>query len=266
MFNDIENTLALFGLSYKEISAYLWLLKTGSSQASSLSSRLLIPRSTAQYVCQSLLKKGFVKSIVRNNTIIYSAEDPNKLSVLLKEAKNKISEKELKLNQILGSLKNLQNPNFLIPKVRFFQGVDEIISLFKDVLKSKPDKIYGIISASSNANLEVLDFLKNDYIKQRSIDTKAFAISSQEAHTENILTTNTRNRFTVYLNPNDFNFNTNIQIYNGKVAFYSINSDDLTGVLIENENIFKTQFSLFKTTWNYAISLDENKNLLDVEL
>lgn len=266
MFNDIEKALNLFGLNSKEVSAYIWLLKTGSSQASSLSNRLSIPRSTAQYVCQSLLKKGFVKSLERNNSIVYTAEDPEKLPVLLMEEKNQIHEKEIKLNQVLGSLKNLQNPNFLVPKVRFFQGVDELVSLFKDVLKTKPEKLYGIISATENANSEILDFLKNDYVKKRSSSTKAYAITTKETNTENILSTDTKNRFTVYLNGTDFNFNTNIQIYKGKVAFYSLDSNDLTGVLIENENIFKTHFSLFKTTWNFALSLKENKKCLDVEL
>ena len=54
----IRSTLASLDLSDKEISLYLLLLQSGTAPASSLGDRAGLVRSTAQYTCQQLEKKG----------------------------------------------------------------------------------------------------------------------------------------------------------------------------------------------------------------
>ena len=67
----IEETLKKLGLNEKEITIYLMLLKIGSVPASVLGQRTNITRSTAQYTCQQLAKKGLIHSIQKNNTFKY---------------------------------------------------------------------------------------------------------------------------------------------------------------------------------------------------
>jgi hypothetical protein len=67
------------------------------------------------------------------------------------------------------------------------------------------------------------------------------------------------NRTTLSIPKNMFPFHIGIHIYSSnKVALYSMSRNDMTGIIIENENITTSLLSLFKLAWDYAKTLPEN--------
>ncbi len=133
----IRTTLADFGLNEKEIALYLLLLQLGPSVASTLAPRAGLPRSTAQFTCQQLTKRGLLKMVQKANVYLFTAEPPEKLTLLLRRQQEDLEEKEQQLGRIIGELKAMQNPYSVLPKVQFYEGKDGIEELYDKILEMK---------------------------------------------------------------------------------------------------------------------------------
>lgn len=253
------------GLNDKEVMAYLTMMPLGTATASSIANRTKLNRSTAQYICQQLAKKGFIRSIQKNNTYYYTPEPPEKLLLFLDLQKKDIEKKEQKVSQIIGELKSMIHPDAVMPKVRFYQGVDGIINLFEDVLQQK-DTVYGALQLNSETHPSIIDYAFNDYTARRVKNgNKAYMLFNDSPITREYKKNDKKMHRTTYLLPEDiFPFDACYHIYANKVAFYSFKKNDLTGVLIENSNIYRTTFSVFKMAWQFAIGYSkktDTKNL-----
>ena len=73
-------------------------------------------------------------------------------------------------------------------------------------------------------------------------------------------------RTSLLLPPKQFEFKSSFQIYGNKIAFLSRSYEDMTGVLIENENLQHDQLTLFRLAWAYAQSLPDNKKYSKIVL
>lgn len=263
----IEETLKKLGLNDKEIAIYLALLPLGNAPASVLGSRTGITRSTAQYTCQQLAKKGIVRSIQNNNAFIYSPESPDKILYLLEQQKKELAEKEDQANRIIGDLKAMLNPLAVLPKVRFFEGVDGIKEMFNDVLKPQT-AIFGVLQISEDMHLEVQQYINEVYVpKRKMLKNPSWMLFNDNPETQTYRKNDEgMNRVTMLLPLDEFPFEACCHIYENKVAFYSYKKTDVTGVIIENPHIHTTTFSVFKLAWNYARSLKPNQKYINLEL
>jgi sugar-specific transcriptional regulator TrmB len=135
--NAIKGTLLGLGLNDKEIDIYLMLLSVGSSPASTLGNRTGISRSTAQYTCQQLVKKGLISVTRKDNTFLYVAEPPEKLLYLLDIQQQQLEEKKDQVHRIVGTLKSLLNPHSELPKVRFYEGEAGMRQLYEQILDTE---------------------------------------------------------------------------------------------------------------------------------
>src|SRR5665213_747293 len=109
MDDAIPATLGELGLGETEIAIYLTLLKVGPSPASSLARRTHITRSTAQYACQQLTKKGVASMTLRNNVYLFTADPPERLLHFLEKQRDALREKEKRVRQIIGPLQQMMN-------------------------------------------------------------------------------------------------------------------------------------------------------------
>lgn len=151
----IRITLEDLGLSDKEIAIYLMLLQVGTSPASTLGERTDIQRSTAQYTCQQLAKRGVIGMIEKGNTYLYTPEPPEKLLLLLEKQKQELDAKGEQVHRIIGELKGMMNPHAVLPKIRFYEGRDAVIEGYRTVLGSIGEK--GIILSYLHALGEAED-------------------------------------------------------------------------------------------------------------
>ncbi len=175
---DIEDILKNLGLNDKEVRIYLALLPIGSSTASILGKRTGIVRSTAQYTCQQLQKKGLITSVQKRNSLIYTANPPEKLLSLLEVQKKEIQKKEIQVGHIIGDLKKMINPEFVLPKIKFYEGPDGIEEAYHEMMKfsQTTDEILSFVKIiekplSQNKNVNTQDYIKHEpsreFIKHR---------------------------------------------------------------------------------------------------
>lgn len=251
----VRKTLLALGLNDKEVIAYLAMLPLGTTTASSLAIRTSINRSTAQYICHQLTKKGFVRALQKNNIFYYTPEPPEKIMLLLDLQKREIEKKEQQVSQIMGELTSMIHPDSVMPKVTFYQGIDGIINLFEDVLKQSTT-LYGALQLNSETHPAIIDYAFNDYMVRRVKNgNKAYMLFNDSPLTREYQKNDKKMKRTTMLLPEDiYPFNACYHIYKNKVAYYSFKNSDLTGVLIENDHIHETAMSIFKMAWQFATS------------
>ncbi|MFC1810935.1 TrmB family transcriptional regulator [Patescibacteria group bacterium] len=265
----IEDVLKQIGLKDKEIQIYLALLPLGSAPASILGKHTNIKRSMAQYTCHQLEQKGLIKSIFKKNTYYYTPESPDKLEYLLDNKVKKINETKEELSRIGADLRSMINPHTTLPKVRFYEGVDGLINLFNDESFLNDDEVtYGVYRYYEDAPKELLDYLHDEYdFKKKKSKNKSFIIrndlpgSIRRSKADKEL-----HRTSLFISTNEFPFESSFQIYKNKIAFYSYQKSDMTGVLIENEHMRISLYSLFRMAWNYARTLKINEKYKNMEI
>ncbi len=269
----IQKTLALLGLNETEVKVYLDLLKLGNTPASQIARRLKLNRSTTRYTLENLTKKRFVFQESRNGTFFFTAEDPEKILLLLKSEQHELDEKQNSLHQIMGDLKNLKNPHFNTPKVRFFQGIDGLIKMYEDILEtSRKTKctLYGYALLDYQKTYpEFLDFIENVYVPEREkIGNKSFFIfNDNESNQKYIKNDKKMNRTTLLVPEEQFPFKTAFHIYDDKISFSSqLTTGAPTGIIMEHKDIQNDHFSLFRMAWEVARKLPGNEKYKDISL
>jgi len=239
----------------------LALLPVGTAPASILARHTGIPRSTVQFTCHQLEKKRIIKSVFKSNTYYYTPEPPEKLQYLIDRDIQRKKDTKEELNRILGDIQGMMNPHTVLPKVRFYEGVEGIIKLFSDEFSlEEEDVMYGVHRFYEDCPKEILDYVHKEYDKNRKINNyKSYVIwNDNPASKKRMKQDEYLNRTSLLIPEKSFPFESSFQIYKNKVVFYSYQTSDLTGILIENEHMKTTMVNVFRMAWNYARTLKIN--------
>ncbi|QFR39698.1 hypothetical protein A9Q91_05810 [Candidatus Gracilibacteria bacterium 28_42_T64] len=263
----IKKVLEKVGLSQNEINVYLTSLSIGQSTASIIGQKIGLNRSTARYTCQSLVSKRIMSMIPKKDYYLFSAEDPEKLLSILNKEYSLIDNKVRDLQQIMGDLKGLINPQASIPKVKYYQGVDGVIELLEDTLEEGKE-IYGAIKIDNNMNPKIKKYIKDTYIPLRkSSNFNSYGLFNDNDETKSYKKLDKEiNRFSMLVPEEFFPFPASFHIYGNKVSFYSFYENEITGIIIENQHIHDTQLSMFKLGWEMAKQYSINNEYKNINL
>lgn len=250
----IRATLEDLGLTDKEAAMYLLLLQLGTSAASTLADRAEIPRSTAQFTCQQLTKRGLLRMVQKANTYLFTAEPPEKLDMLLRRERDALEEKSHQLHRIIGELKAMQNPYTVLPKVQFYEGKEGVEELYDKILEMKqpidsfedkgemfafiPKKVEHFIAARIRHG-----------IHNRVICPSATPINKDDPAAF-------RQVRTVPLE--EFPFSCDIKICGPQVSIFSFKENTAVGIAIRHEEIADNFRLLFNQMW--ALLDERGKN------
>ncbi len=256
----INEVLRKLGLNETQIKVYLTLLSSGTTPASALARRTGIPRSTARYTCQQLVRKGMAIVGTKNNTLLFTAKDPESLFALLEKDREALRQKSAEVSGIVGALQNMYNPKTTLPKVTFHEGVSGLINILEDVIRTD-QSLYAAVRLTSNIHPEIEKYLKEVYVpKRKKMLNKTRVLFGNNKETKIYQKDSDQQNKISLLVPNDeFSFDQCLHIYGDKVAFYYADSYNVGGVIMEDAHMQKTQFSLFKLAWNYAKTLKINQ-------
>ena len=252
----LKERLVDLGLSKKEAKIYMKLLELGSQPASVISRRIKLPRSTTQFILESLVEKHFAIRTAKNGVYNYSAESPENLKYVFESSKNKflsqIDQKQKNLKKIIPDLISVVRGDVFQPKVLHYDGVDGIRALYEDTIKEK-NAIYAFENIA-NMTPEVLKFLRNDYVLRR-VKKKNFAYVIAPVNKANKqLRNEDKNclRKTKLIPKKDFPVEIEVNIYGRKVAFFSYKADEMFGVIIESAAIANSMKAVFNVCWKVA--------------
>ncbi len=263
----LERSLQKLGLTEKEAQMYLQLLEIGMQPASVLAKKLKTPRSTAQFLCNNLVEKQFARKKLLHGITYYHGETPEVLKSIFEGRKSKLleeweSEKD-QLEVITPLLNQIADPESYLPKVTFFEGIEEFAESQEEFLKGIPDgsEIYSYTFPASIEQLKirnaVIDFMharlkKNIFIKTIAVfspDAVKLQLTDQYYQRETLLT---------YKNPEDTIIAETL-LYDSKVFDISYSEKGVFSSLIVNRDIGKMRRYMFDMAWKQAIH--DNKTL-----
>ena len=242
----LEKELTSLGLSSEESKVYLSTLELGGSFVSSIARRAKVNRSTCYHTLDNLVKKGLISSYQKGKVLHFTAEDPSRFMQIAEE-------KIQRTKDLIPELLAMTNTLTFKPKIRFYEGIEGIKSIFEDILFTK-DQVLGY------TNLKGLGELLPDYFKQYchkkvklEIKTRYIAPATGEGvdmidayypkkYDPNLLEI-------LMVNPKEFNFQNEIAIYGKKVAIISLNPDELIGLIVESKTFADSMKSFFDLAW-----------------
>jgi len=239
--------MEIFGLNEKESMVYLASLELGEATGFQIFKKTSLKKPTVYYILDELLKKGLVSLTKKGSKKYFVAENPRKI-------KNQLEENLESFKNILPQLLSVYNISDTKPKLRYYEGKNGLKEVYSDTLKYRGE----ILAFASEEIISLLgeDFTL-DYVNKRvkkGITIKTIIPESDKIK-ENFINKNTEQlRTTKFINPKEFNFPIEINIYGNKVAFMSFR--DELAIIIESKEIstmMKNMFSFFWSRLNLAV-------------
>ena len=234
---DLE-VLEEIGLEKDEVKVYLALLKLGSITATKVASETKIYRTNVYRLLDSLISKGFVSYILKNNVKYFSASNPKKL---LDDHKRK----EDNLKKIIPALESLALKNYEDVSVEVFKGKEGLISVLKYILRTGKD--YFVFGEEGKFQ-EVLPVFIEQFLRDlKHFGLKEKILSKESLKKKIILTKNSNIR---YLHDKFFSptmtvvFGSNVAIFTWEEPYHAI--------LIKSKSMALSYKSYFEGLWSLA--------------
>ncbi|MDP3976234.1 MAG: hypothetical protein Q8P95_04960, partial [bacterium] len=194
----------------------------------------------------NLIQKGLVTSYTQKGVKRFSAENPQ---ILVNQQQERLNRAKMVLPELLSVTNSLAYK----PRIHFFEGLEGIKSIYNEAAEAEDELLeYTDLEAFSEL---MPDFIR-EYCKHKvknGVKTRIISPSSPQA--KEFLTQFYPKGFDhnlieiFFVNPEEFQFQNNIIIYENKVAIVSLNPDELIGVIIESPVYAKTEKSIFGLAW-----------------
>ena len=235
------------GLTEKQAIVYLALLELGDAKMTHIARQAKLKRPNVYLIIEELIQLGLVSMIKKGNKKIYSAVHPNRIAEILDSRKQQYQELLPGLVARYGSIKG---------KVQMLEGMEGIKQAYQEAYSLlKEGKNEGLWFGNISFLLEnfplvikeydsVLDSLKDYKIRELIIGGE-----KSEAWVKKMQKSIRPQHFIKYLNDEGQCGITDQFIIGNKIMLFSMNKEIFT-LIIESEEIVKTQRFLFDRMWN----------------
>lgn len=157
--------LTSLGLNDTQILVYKTLLENGPLAPPSLADRVGIKRQTAYAVLDQLVAMELVLKRDINKKLIYQTQHPVILEKIARKRQDEADASRRLLTANMPSLMQLFYKNTESPGVRFYQGIEQIESIYEDMLRTK-DTIYVVRSIH---DVSLLSMKYYDVFKKKKV-------------------------------------------------------------------------------------------------
>lgn len=239
----LQKSIEQLGYKPNEAKIYLAALSLGEATISEIAQKAKIPRTTVQLLLLNLQRDGLINFYVKKRRRLWLAENPEKLLIRLKE-------KEVFLKEVMPQLQALRHDTGVKPTVKFYSGMDGIKQILRDIIETK----HHMLSLTSLEDaLALLEEDFEDFIKQRYTHyLRVRFLTKRHPETIGLKKRDAEELRQTRFLPEDFELKNANFIYGDKVAIFSLNKKLPVGVIIEDQDIVRTQSSLFELAWNNA--------------
>ncbi len=234
---ELAFALTHLGLTPKQADVYLALLQAGSASVAQLSKRADTKRPTTYLILEELRAKGLA-TITPGKRIVYTAESPERLAEEEQRRSNLLKAKIPELAALYNSKKEK-------PKIRYYEGADAVITLYRQIFNSPEIDMFGSIITIDPAVFKTIWPWLEKFVKAKKRirdlvphDNNSFEFAKKrnsEFHQ-------------IKITPREAEFPTDNIIFDNKLAIFSYKDVPLA-VVIESEDVVKTYQSLFNLVW-----------------
>lgn len=243
MLNEL---LQNYGLSKTEAQSYLAVLELGAAPVSSIARRTWENRVTVYSALKNLVKKWIATEVNKKNTTYYSVIWPD---TLVKKFEDKYQSLKEALPQLLAITNKYDNK----PKVQFFDGIEGLKSIYREIILTGKDMPMGepflTFVGTSKIDPGFQEYLSKEFVPRRlkyKTKTRVIAAKSTSKYAEY----NIKTHDSIVIDDPVFDFANEIVIYgNSKVAILMYTTNELCGLTIESttlHNGLKSMFNLIR--------------------
>ena len=148
-----EDLLSEIGLTKSEIAVYFALLDLGSSTTGPIVKKAKIASGKVYLILDRLILKGLVTYVIKAGTKHYQAKDPEQLLDYLKEKKEDLRKKEIKLKKVIPHFKAKYEKQKHKSCAEVYEGTKGFKAFYEWVLKElKSGDTINILGVPSEAN------------------------------------------------------------------------------------------------------------------
>ncbi len=237
----IERVLAELGLEKTKGSVYVAALGLGQGTAQDIAARAGLVRTTTHEVLQNLVRMGLVSVLMRGRTRLYSAESPEKLKMLLQE-------KERMVAGVLPELLALVPTKGVKPRVRFYEGVEGVKTVFEDTLTVSNKLLLSILSVQDLYQIPGKEFMDHYVARRVKAGIKLHVVRSEGKEVGETWPTSRQEAREVHYAPAGMEFPMTIYMYDHKVGIIGTQQENF-GMIIESEDFYATMKNLFEVMW-----------------
>lgn len=137
----LHDNLADLGLSNSEITVYLYLLEMGISAPPDISRATGIARSNLHVVLKKLQEKGLARRQLQRKRYAYLPVEPTAALKLFDRKRDALEES---MNELQARYKSQKNK----PVIKFYEGPDELIEIFEELLNCENKEVLGFASTA----------------------------------------------------------------------------------------------------------------------
>lgn len=239
----LVNLLTQYNFSEKEARVYLACLELWTAPASSIARYLWENRITVYSILKWLYKRGLATETIKNKVKYYTVIDPEKF------VKNEELKFE-KLKEALPELSGLVNAYGNKPKVYFYEWIEWLKNLFKEIiLESKympEDEFFYSFLGTKQIDSEFQKYLSEEFVPFRlKYKTKTKAIISWNS--KSIYSRyNKETHESIIIEDEVFDMANEIVLFGiSKVAILMYSSNELSWLVIDSKTLYESLKGFF---------------------
>jgi sugar-specific transcriptional regulator TrmB len=217
-------------------------------------------RTTVYHVLNDLAIKGLVTEIERKNKICYQIEKPAKILSYAKSQVRIAKEREENAQKLIPDIEGLFSLTPNKPRVRYFEGVDGVLSVLEDHINVEAK--YKMVAFSNVKELMKLlpeTFVRNYVNKKEKMGITTNAIFPDDSFSKiynKEVYKGVKGKILVeqrYIPAEMFHYNADITVYGqNKVSIINFQKNTLIGVIIEDDTIAGMMRMIFELSWKSA--------------
>ena len=252
--------LESLGLTKKAAQIYAVLLALGGAYPSKISEQTKLNRTTVYRLLLELSIKGLITEIQKKNKLFYQAERPQKFLQFTKQQIYIAEERYEKAKAFIPELDGLFSLIPERPKVRYFEGVDGVMDVYRDHVDT--DKPYEMLGFSNTKELR--DFLPAKFLAEYVKKKHAAKIVSRgifpDTEKDKVYTEEVYGRVHKKIHPelrfipaSQYPYKSEITIYGkNKISIINFHEHFLVAVIIEDQIIYNMMRMIFELAWKGA--------------
>ncbi|EKE27948.1 MAG: hypothetical protein ACD_3C00123G0014 [uncultured bacterium (gcode 4)] len=240
----LEEQLSFLWFSQNEIKVYISLLRSSWNYVSQLSKDTKIERVSLYYTLELLKEKWLIQFVIKNKIKFFLPEKPEKIVNVYKEKLN-IAE------NILPWLKMLENTSLNKPSFKYFEWMDWVKEVLKEIFEYQDIKSYANLYNAMNHSKDLID----SYFKKISKNKINFNIilPYNQVVIDYLTSINNESQNKtinyVFINQNEFPFEYDVFITDKIVWMISIMNWEIIAIRIESRAYANSQRAIFNLAW-----------------
>ena len=236
---ELAKKLEETGLSSKEATVYLALLKNGPISGGDLAKLLNMDRTHTYNILRNLINKGLASHIARDRKTLFQITSPRNLL-------NQIQSKEQIIKSVIPELLNLEKVKLKPSIVSILEGKAGLRTIIRMILESKTKEI--LVYGGTGKSYDVLKYEMPHVAKKTELLKIKGRIITSEKLREHLFTKlpNFKIKYIEEITPSS------TMIFGNKVSINVFNEKPYV-ILIEDKSIADSYKKYFKYLWKQAV-------------